>query len=378
VTILAENLKAAATLNLNSSQRVKSVRIISINGVLVDSGTTLRRLDSSRHLEVAIVEYEVLLEEICSSSSCDNADEVAAALYDKATDSMKAEIDSGKFATSVQQAASSSNVEALLAIAVDSSDFSEVVLEVLGGLSVFYPDWENNSYCKNDGGEPMYMQLSPDIWLTDSKQACCKQYFSFAMAECMGVGTTVLGWYPDWANEGNDAKCHLDDNVPNYMRQDPSSWIYPDVDSCCERYYNYAQDECIIASGGTAPVAVSKWYPAWAKEGNDSKCIFGADAPSYMKIQAAIWLYDDASACCERYYGYAMNTCLVASGGSPSAIAMAKWYVKWDTETCVKNCEDSSDLSCGGLAESWDELFDDPDTCCKKKLSHVARKNCTP
>lgn len=152
VTILAASIKAAIALNLNSSQRVKSVRIISINGVLVNSGTTLRsRSLESRNLEVALVDYEILLEELCSTSACSNVDEVANALYLKATDSMKAEIDNGRFVELVQQSAAAANVDALLAIAVESNDFSEVVLTIVGALSIFYPDWENQGYCKNDG-----------------------------------------------------------------------------------------------------------------------------------------------------------------------------------------------------------------------------------
>jgi hypothetical protein len=152
VTILATTLKNAFSTNLLTSQRVTAVNIISINGVLVSSGTTLRnRLLESRNLEVAIIDYEVLLEEICSTSSCDDAEAAAADLYEKATDTMKTEIDCGRFASAVRDAASASNVEALLDIAVESSDFSEVVLTLLGVLSTFYPDWENGGYCKNDG-----------------------------------------------------------------------------------------------------------------------------------------------------------------------------------------------------------------------------------
>lgn len=139
------------TKNLNiASQRVKSVRIISINGVAVTGGFSVRRLNS-RELSVASVEYEALLEEICSTTDCTDADTVAQQLYDEATDAMREEIDNGNFALSVQAASAAENVDALLAVAVDTSDFSAVVLTLLGALSIWYPDWENSGYCINDG-----------------------------------------------------------------------------------------------------------------------------------------------------------------------------------------------------------------------------------
>lgn len=152
VTILANNVKDALSKNLNTSQRVKSVRILSVNGVAVTGGYSLRRLSQSRELSVAAIEYEALLEEICASTGCSDADAVAVALYDQATDAMKQEIDNGNFASAVQSDATTASISALLAVAVDSSDFSQVVLTVLGALSIFYPDWEDQSaYCSNDG-----------------------------------------------------------------------------------------------------------------------------------------------------------------------------------------------------------------------------------
>ena len=221
------------------------------------------------------------------------------------------------------------------------------------------------------------MQYAADIWLTGSKIACCLKYFNYAYNHCMGAAATALGYYPAWAHSSNDSKCLMDNQVPDYMRQSPGVWIYNDVSACCKRYYDYAYDDCVTASGGTATAAVSKWYPSWANEGDDVKCIFDTNAPNYMKKEAGSWLYDDMSKCCERYYGYSMNECLLESGGSSAALASQKWYVDWKKEVCVKDCDDSADPSCGGLAQSWDELFDESDDCCKKKLSWVPRKHCT-
>eukprot|EP00956_Cyclotella_meneghiniana_P037575 scaffold140773_cov63-Cyclotella_meneghiniana.AAC.2 len=130
VSILAANVAAVVSSSLNSSQRVKSVNIISINGVLV-TGFSFRRL-IVRNLSEATVEYEILLEEICSNDGCSDADTAAQALYKQATDAMREAIDSGAFATAVISDADSANVNALLEIAVASSDFSSVILNLVG------------------------------------------------------------------------------------------------------------------------------------------------------------------------------------------------------------------------------------------------------
>ena len=50
---------------------------------------------------------------------------------------------------------------------------------------------------------------------------------------------------------------------------------------------------------------------------------------------------------------------------SPSK-SPSKWYVKYESNTCVQDCVGSS--PCGGIAESWDEVFKDKKECCEKKL----------
>jgi hypothetical protein len=224
------------------------------------------------------------------------------------------------------------------------------------------------------------MQNSPSLWLSKSRKECCDKYFGYAYNECMGISAVAVGWYPAWAHSDNEAKCLNDNHVPNYMRQDEGTWILDDVASCCERYYDYSFDECITASGGSSIAPVYKFYPAWAINEYDAKCINGTDAPGYMKKSPNLWLFDDASSCCKRYYEYAGSQCLVDSGGTSSSVATNKWYVDYSNDVCVKDCDDSNDAQCGGLAELWQrsEMFVDSDSCCKKKLHWVKRSECTP
>lgn len=66
-----------------------------------------------------------------------------------------------------------------------------------------------------------------------------------------------------------------------------------------------------------------------------------------------------------------------ASGGALAGAGTNRWYVKYVDELCVKDCDDSNDGECGGLAKPWDELFDDSSTCCSEKLHWVKHSDCT-
>eukprot|EP00956_Cyclotella_meneghiniana_P035396 scaffold114420_cov67-Cyclotella_meneghiniana.AAC.1 len=218
------NVAAVVSSSLNSAQRVNSVNIISINGVLVTGGFSHRRL-IGRNLSEATVEYEILLEEICSNDGCSDAATAAQALYEQATDAMREAIDSGAFATAVRSDAVSANVDALLEIAVASSDFSSVVLNLVGlifseqpselpsgmptespssepsgtpsctpssaptpspSINLFYPDQSESGKCLNDGGQPAWMEANPSAWLSTTLEKCCTQHASWNLPDCVG------------------------------------------------------------------------------------------------------------------------------------------------------------------------------------------------
>ena len=194
----------------------------------------------------------------------------------------------------------------------------------------------------------------------------------------MGISAAAIGWYPVWAHSEDEAKCINDNAIPDYMRADSKSWVYPDATSCCERYYDYQLEECLTNTGVTTVVEY-KFYPAWAIQDSSPKCINGTDAPYYMKRSPEMWLSDDAAECCKTHYFYDKNVCMIASGGSVAHIATNKYYANYATEACVKDClVNESDPECGGLAKSWYELFDTAKKCCENKLGWVELRDCTP
>jgi hypothetical protein len=121
------------------------------------SSTTrlLRRLETPTTLE-----YEIIIEAICSNGSCSNEDaqSVANEVYKQVTDDLLAAINNGQMMQDVI-AASSAEVANLLTAATITGDFSSLVLPLLSLLTEFYPDWTGNSEtCLNDGKPPRYMK----------------------------------------------------------------------------------------------------------------------------------------------------------------------------------------------------------------------------
>lgn len=155
VTIVGPSLAELVKATLKPTQKLKSVLITSINGILVTGNNRLsftRRHLTARGLgEDLDIEYEIALEELCSTQTCDNAQEISNALYASVTEEMRTEINSGKFATVLKETAAEQDV--IVEVAVGESNFEELVVVVLALASpaTWYPVWTNGNYCSNDG-----------------------------------------------------------------------------------------------------------------------------------------------------------------------------------------------------------------------------------
>ena len=86
-----------------------------------------------------------------------------------------------------------------------------------------------------------------------------------------------------------------------------------------------------------------------------------------MKL-TGIWYETTLEACCERFYGWDVFTCLGNSGADTSGLATNMWRVNYEDLTCVQDCPASSGATCGGHANSWETLFDSAEDCCEGKL----------
>jgi len=253
------------------------------------------------------------LEAICSTSDCSDAQEVANQIYEQVTDDLRDAIQDGTIVSSLQE--SSDSLATLLATATTTGDFSKVVVPILALLYDWYPVWKGQSnVCKNDGNEPTYMKVF-GTYYESSLDACCERFFSWDIYTCTGNSATALiGFYPNWGK--SETKC--------------------------------------LNSTETA-----------------------STIPDHMMQNPENYLENDIEACCRRHYNWEFSNCISLSGGSSPSTATSDWYVDWSAETCVKNCNDSSDASCGGFAKGWDALYSTSSECCEKRLWYIERNECT-
>lgn len=105
-----------------------------------------------------------------------------------------------------------------------------------------------------------------------------------------------------------------------------------------------------------------KFFPDW--EGSNEGCIVDSantPAPEYMQTNPNAFMFNTLEACCTQHYNWNRAKCLLAmpTGGTE------KWYMDYVADKCAKDCVVGPD--CGGLAESWDMLFDTRSACCLAK-----------
>jgi len=120
----------------------------------------------------------------------------------------------------------------------------------------WYPDWSNpgSRTCLNDDNAPVYMDRVGTYYKA-TLDACCKTYFNWDYAICAGSAATVpAGFYPNWNTQ--DSQClETANSMPNYMRNNPTVWLSPDLETCCEHNYGWDKATCLAKSGGDASTA---------------------------------------------------------------------------------------------------------------------------
>eukprot|EP00956_Cyclotella_meneghiniana_P004011 scaffold4865_cov83-Cyclotella_meneghiniana.AAC.9 len=158
-------------------------------------------------------------------------------------------------------------------------------------------------------------------------------------------------YYPDWFG---DNTCKNDGQEPSYMAANPMFWLHDTLAECCASHYWWKSNECL---GTTTSASAGLYYPDWS--GDNEGCLNDGNEPAYMAQYSTLWMHATLESCCEEHYSWNLYSCL----GTSVSAGSSKWYMDWNGSKCVQDCTGAS--PCGGLAETWDTLYDSQDICCE-------------
>jgi len=268
-------------------------------------------------------DFDVILTVYCQTSDCSDAEEIAQGVFKTVQETFQAAIADNSFIEALQSEAlyssAASAVFASSAIAANAFTLDRVIT-LLDGLTEWYPTWHNaDNTCSNDGNAPAYMTFT-----------------------------------------GN--------------------FIHGTLESCCNAYYSWKFTECMLLGGATsATYANNEFYVDYISMSCKQSCEVGTAGLNCAGI-ALRWMtvFVTAKSCCEGKLWWLGTSACVADSTLTSATATAgsgEWYRK--EEKCVKDCDDGSDIQCGGMAKRWEETFSSLSACCATKLWWVETSKCT-
>ena len=212
-----------------------------------------------------------------------------------------------------------------------------------------------------------------DYFLSSSLQECCENFYNWDLYSCTGTTPALTNgeYYPDWDNSHT---CVKDGQVPEYMFHDQSHYLSPTLQKCCEKHFSWQVNDCV----GTAPDAVyvgtGKWYVD--VDWDESLCVQDCNGESPCGGPAEAWdeLYSSREQCCKMHLSWNKEKCNGVDADSPAVdLGTLKWYVKWDADTCAQDCAVTSSPDCGGIADSWQQLYSSKRSCCDERMPLVRR-----
>jgi len=355
--------------------------VLTVNGQEVNLNTGPARSRQLLHHDTLLIQYEIIIEAVCNTS-CDDAaavQDIANKVYNQVTGSLKHAIENGSLVIDLR-ATTSAELSELLQSATATGNFSAYVVPLLLLLSKWFPNWGGvTNTCLNDlERAPTYMKLRGN-YFEESLEACCKRYYNWDYSECVGVSATIpQGYFPNWADAAGsfEEKCINEGGLmPDYMRINPDGWLMSTIEDCCERYFNWNYNQCIVSNDAVATEGSKNWYVQGevcrqdCAEGTSETCGGYSDPWSQ--------LYESVSACCtEKLPWISTSLCEARSTNSATVSSTNQWFVDYTIDKCVKDCDNQSDRDCGGIATPWNVLFSSASACCTK-LWFVERSECT-
>jgi len=188
-------------------------------------------------------------------------------------------------------------------------------------------------------------------------------------------------WYPKW--ETNENTCSNDGHYEPYMKK--SNFVKGTLEECCNTYYSWAFDECMVLGGADQSSASNLDYfyvdyysnsckqSCFKKDGTDTKNC-GGIAPKWMQT------FKTSEECCiNKLFWLDQGTCVADSTKnivSEEDKGSKDWYVDWEMYKCVRDCVKGTGSNCGGLAGNWDDKFITSIACCNTMLPWLDNSHC--
>ncbi|ACI64978.1 predicted protein [Thalassiosira pseudonana CCMP1335] len=157
-----------------------------------------------------------------------------------------------------------------------------------------------------------------------------------------------------------------------------SEVLYDTIEECCAGSLGWVTaDYCVSRSDGTE--YSTQWFVDYSNEICVQDCQTGATCGTLS--DATTNLYDSALECCEGKLTWvdSADCDTLSQGGTLSSTPTYtdKFYVNFDTDSCVQDCDAAGGAPCGGNPPDASlELFDDAATCCSDKLPWVGSEKC--
>ena len=151
-------------------------------------------LATSRKLASSSIDFEVIIQALCSTTDCSDVQAMVKQFAEAVEEAVCTSVEQGTLDSAIMANAENSEVVSLQNLVVGAGDISDVTFTLPPDLAAalasrkWYPDWEGSRVtCKNDGNEPTYMSLNP-LWLYDSLGDCCERYYSYSKNTCIVEG----------------------------------------------------------------------------------------------------------------------------------------------------------------------------------------------
>jgi len=222
-------------------------------------------------------------------------------------------------------------------------------------------------------GEPMF----------DSAEKCCTSKLGWVDKDSCktksvnGVNAPAVGtnkWYADYNGKKCVADCATGINCAGILDSTQGKPMFDTLEKCCKDRFGYIDlDLCTAMSDDSHSF---KFYPDQGAGICHQDCV-GADPCNGTPSDLSVPTYETIEDCCKKSVGWAKaSTC---QRQPVATLGTDEWYVSSNNPSskCVKNCDKSQGGSCGGLAETWNPLYNSASACCgSSQMAWMEQSKC--